>query len=537
LEIDATQEIIGAKHLNIPIKGNMIDSLDDQENLLYFAKNSIYSKKKNGIYKLDVSNEKSIKKSTKNPHQIIKKLKDAVYGLTANDGVIRFIITSEYVKKNDLIRLHYWFLSKGSDWKEIYTVDLEQDVVVPRMISNDQTFFYATTNNFGDKVAIHKYSTNDFSHLGVFYENNNLEITGIKQDSLTKEIIGVNHVEQGFTKTKYFENDNDNLMPLREKYKDHNFYSAQHNKSINKTLVFSTNEYSKGSWSIYDNKTTKVDKLFETNPSYTKLEKGIFLNIKTKSIDGIDLEGYLVVPKNSKGKKLPLVVIPHGGPIGVRDYAYNSDVQHFYASQGLASLKVNYRGSGGYGKNFKDLGRKQWGKKIESDINHMVEYAIDNYNISNDNICAMGSSYGGYSAVMLTILYPDRYKCAVSFAGVMDIPLMFTSSDFSKNKKSIEEFKKIVGDPENESQSLIQDSPLYLVDKITNPVLLFHGAYDKRVSAEHSFRMKELLDMTNKESDLIILENEAHSLNFIESEIVYISRSLVFIKKQLGLEN
>jgi hypothetical protein len=49
--------------------------------------------------------------------------------------------------------------------------------------------------------------------------------------------------------------------------------------------------------------------------------------------------------------------------------------------------------------------------------------------------------------------------------------------------------------------------------------------------------MKELLDMTNKESDLIILENEAHSLNFIESEIVYISRSLVFIKKQLGLEN
>jgi dipeptidyl aminopeptidase/acylaminoacyl peptidase len=75
-----------------------------------------------------------------------------------------------------------------------------------------------------------------------------------------------------------------------------------------------------------------------------------------------------------------------------------------------------------------------------------------------------------------------------------------------------------------------------LVDKITKPILLFHGKDDKRVTLEHSYRMKQILDLANKESELIILANEGHSLNNPESEIVYIARSLNFIKKQLGLE-
>lgn len=439
------------------------------------------------------------------------------------------------LKKTDITLLHYWYLSQDSNWEEIYSVTSKQDIEVPMMISKDQKHFYVATNNWSDKVSIHKYSTKDFSHQGEFYKNDNLEITSLKLDSLTREIIGVVHVEQGFPKINFFEGKDDNLKTLREKYPDHKFYATQYNENINKILVFATNEYSKGSWSLYDTITKKVDKLFETNPDYTNLEKGIFLNIKIKASDGVDIEGYLVVPKNSKGNKFPLVVIPHGGPIGVRDYAYNSDVQHFYASQGVATLKVNYRGSGGFGKNFKELGQKQWGKKIESDINEMVNHVIGNYNVSSDKICAMGSSYGGYSAVMLTILYPERYQCAVSLAGVMDILLMYTSSDFRSNDKSIKEFKKIVGDPQADGQDLIENSPLYLINKIQKPILLFHGASDKRVTPEHSIRMKEILDLSNKESKLIILENEGHSLGHVESEIVYIARSLEFIKKNLGL--
>jgi dipeptidyl aminopeptidase/acylaminoacyl peptidase len=298
-------------------------------------------------------------------------------------------------------------------------------------------------------------------------------------------------------------------------------------------LVYGTNEYSKGSWSIYNTETETIDKLFELNPDYNKLEKGHFHNVKIKSKDNMDIEGFLVTPNKKNGENYPLVVIPHGGPIGVRDYAYNSDVQHFFASQGIATLKVNYRGSGGYGKKFEESGKGQWGDKIESDINQMVDHVLKNYDLSESKICAMGSSYGGYSAVMLSILYPDRYKCSVSLAGVMDLPLMFTSSDFRHNEKVIEDFKNIVGDPSKDQQILLAKSPAYLADKINAPILLFHGAKDKRVTLEHSRRMKEVLDLKNKDSELIVFTNEGHSFNDLESEIVYIARALDFIKKSL----
>lgn len=538
LKINKDYQIIGAQHLDIPTKGLMVDSLLKEENMLYFSKNSIYSSKKNGIYKINVSTNKTIKKSVKKPFKVIKKFEDAVYYLTGIDGEVRFIMTSEYNKKEDSTILDYWFLPINSDWVKIHSVSSNQEteIQLPRMISKDNKHLFVMTNKFGDKVSIHKYSTKDFSHQGVFYENDNLELTGVEYDSLTKEIIGVKHTVNGFPKVKYFESSDDNLKPLRKKYPNHKFYETQYNKIINKALVYGTNEYSKGSWSIYNIETGENDKLFETNPKYNNLPKGNFLNINIKASDGVDLEGYLVVPKKSKGNKFPLVVIPHGGPIGVRDYAYNSDVQHFYASHGVATLKVNYRGSGGFGKEFEASGQKQWGKKIESDINEMVDYVVEYYNVSNDQICTMGSSYGGYSAIMLTILYPDRYKCAVSLAGVMDIPLMFTSSDFRKSDKVVEKFKEIVGDPMDKDQNLIGSSPLYLVNEITKPILLFHGASDKRVTPEHSIRMKELLDMTNKQSELIMLENEGHSFNNIESEVVYIARSLEFIKKNLELK-
>ena len=209
-------------------------------------------------------------------------------------------------------------------------------------------------------------------------------------------------------------------------------------------------------------------------------------------------------------------------------------MQHFYASQGFATLKINYRGSSGYGKKFEESGNLQWGEKIEIDINTMVNHVVDNYQINAEKICSMGASYGGYSAIMLTILYPDRYKCAVSLAGVMDIPLMFTTSDFKYNKEILESFTKKVGDPETDLQKLINKSPVYLTDKILRPILMFHGIFDKRVTIEHSLRMKGIMDVAQLPAELIILKNEGHSLNNKESEIIYIARSLQFIQKQLS---
>ncbi len=505
---------------------------------MYFAERFNSSKRKNGLYHIDVTSEKTIKKTSKKPVDIIKKLNNAVFYLTAGDGKIRLFTTRKYDKKDEIFTFEYWFLHhKESKWRKIYSTETDSIEMPyrPVYITNDNKNIYVRTNKSSDKVSIHKHLSSDFSFDGIFYENDNIEITGLHIDEQTHDILGVYHVENGFHKIQYITDNDDELRHLRKQYPKHKFYVAQHNKEINKILVFGTNEYSKGSWSIYDTKSNKIEKLFETHPEYNKLEKGSFNTIKIKTNDDFTIEGYLVTPKSNTKSQFPLVVIPHGGPIGIRDFAYNNDVQHFYASHGIATLKVNYRGSGGFGKEFEASGKKQWGKQIESDINQMVDHVIQNHEISKDEICAMGSSYGGYSAIMLTIIYPERYKCAISLAGVMDLPLMFTSSDFKSYEKSLEEFKSIVGDPQTEYQKLINNSPLYLTEKISKPILLFHGDGDERVTIEHSIRMKEILDKMKKDVQLVTLKGEGHSFNNTESEIVYIARSLDFLKKNLSL--
>ena len=534
LKIDNAGNIIGASHLKIDKPGRLLDPLIHQENKLYMVSTSIYSKKKNGIYLLDVSNEKSITKSSKKPYTKVKKLQDAVYFLTDSNDDIRFIITSD-TKKDDTI-YEYWFLNDSSDWVKIYEINdnNEKDPPLPILISKNNDELYVLTNEFSDKKAIHKYSTKDFSHLGVYYENEDIEITNLYVNHSTHDILGVRHIQNGIPVTKYFENSNDDLLPLREKYPSHHFYTIQQNKDINKVLVFGVNEYSKGSWSIYDTKTGVIDKLFETNPQYTNLEKGVFHTEKIKSDDGYEIEGYLVMPKKSAKSPVPLVVMPHGGPIGVRDYAIDNDVQHFFASQGIATLKVNYRGSGGFGKEFMKSGQKQWGEKIESDIFQMTNHVIEKYNITKNKICSMGASYGGYSSLMLSILYPDTYQCAVSAAGVTDLPLMFSSGDTKNFESGLSAWKKIIGDPDEDFEKLVNKSPVYLAEKITKPVFLVHGVDDERVTIEHSYRLKKILDLLGKESKFITLNDEGHSFSHINSEIFDIVESVEFIQKVLG---
>ena len=536
LKFDKDKNVIGVEKIPIYMNGYLVDALSDEENFIYYATSVFISGSKNALYKIDTTSKKTINKTVKKPITNKRYLKNSIYWLTDNSNTIRFVITMDIKKIKKDIVLDYWFLDKNGDWLKIksYNSSKFEDVEIPLAISKDETFFYVLTNSYTDKKAVHKYSTKDFTQLGIFYQNKSYDIESIKINPITNDVIGVSYIENGYYKYEFFES-RDSLKELKAKYpNNHKFYEIYYNSPTQNILVFEINEKSKGIWGIYNTKTNKYEHILDTNPTYTNLEKGDlhFINIKVQ--DGTPIEGYLVTPKGIHNKKSPLIVIPHGGPIGIRDIVYTNEVQHFFASHGYSSLKVNYRGSGGYGKKFEQLGYQQWGEEIESDINQVVTGILEKYNIDGGKICAMGSSYGGYSSIMLSILFPDRYKCAVSLAGVTDIPLMFTSSDFKDSEIILEKMKNIAGNPEVNMNELIQKSPVYLIDKIKRPILLFHGIHDKRVVLEHSFRLKDVMDIMNLESELVILKNEGHSMNHIESEVIYLGKSLDFFNKQLS---
>ena len=540
LDINNKNQITGAQVVELPIGGAVLSPLTNQENLMIFANyalQEVSGKNINGVYLVDTTSSKSMKKSFKKKHLKTKKFEKVIDWITDTSGQVRSAIEVEYDEDEERVLYHHWFLpnKNSDDWVKIKTSVDDDDIPLPVKLSEDESFFYAFSDQFGDKVSVHKYSVTDYAYLEPFFEDEEVDIVSLIQDPTTRNVIGYTYLENGLSKRKFFDEQNDRIKAIRTQNPNMTLYVRQHLEKDDLMMIYGTTQYSKGAWYLYKKADDQIIKLIDESPAYEKLPKGDNFSLKITAKDGVEIEGYLVVPSLRTDDKLPLIVIPHGGPIGVRDTAYNDEIQHFFASKGVATLKVNYRGSGGYGKQFEALGNQQWGEKIEADIHQMVLHAAAQHRLNLKQVCAMGGSYGGYSAVMLTILYPSVYQCAVSLHGVMDLPLLFANDSLLKDDEFYEELAEIVGDPRKDLERLLNKSPFYLVEKINKPIKLFHGVKDERVTLEHSLRMQQMFTILNMDADLTILMNEGHSMKHLNSNIFYVAESFNFIAEQLGI--
>jgi len=539
LSFDEQQNTINARFVKFRQSGTLLDGLVKQENKLFFVSDQSAGRtQNNGLYHVDVTDEKSIDQSFRKVYKNTKKLKNVLDWLVDKDGVVRAAISIKFNKKDEDGTLDYWFLSdpKSKQWEKIKSIGASEYLFWLKALSADEQYFLVLTNEFSDKYAIHKYATADGAHLGVYYEDAEYDISDILIDPTNQQVIGYTYFENGLIQANYFTALDDKLILAQENNPGLQLFQVQNIQSKNRLLLYGLTPQSKGSWYLLNTQTGQPDKVFDTSPQYEELAKGQYHVLHTQAEDGVELEGFLVMPDSSSNKKHPLVVMPHGGPIGVRDFAHNNEMQHFLASQGIATLKVNFRGSGGYGKEFKELGKQQWGEKIEQDIYTVTQYALNKYAIDSNKICAMGGSYGGYSSLMLTYLYPETYLCAISFAGVMDLPLLFTSRDLSRDEWMQELMTEIVGNPSTEIDKLINKSPLYLLEKMKKPLLLFQGLKDARVRVEHVLRMQQLISLYEMDHEVVIFEDEGHSYSQKNTVILYLSKSLEFIKKHLQVD-
>ncbi len=535
LTFDRQQNSINAQFVKFRNKGYLLSSLRAEENQLFFVQEmTANSRLKNGLFKVDVTNEASIEQSFKKNHKNTRKLKNVVDWLVDHAGQVRAAISVSYDKKAEHAIMDYWFLAdkNTNDWQKVKTVTGSENVFWLKALSKDERYFLVLTNEFSDKYAIHKYATTDGTHLGVFYENPEHDIANVLMAEDGYQVVGYTYVENGLIQAHYFVTLDEQFSLAKKNNPDLQLFQVQELDKFNRLLLYGFTPQSQGAWYLLDTKTGLADKIFDISPKYEQLPKGSYHALKTQAKDGVMLEGYLVLPE-SNGQKAPLIVMPHGGPIGVRDFAHNNEMQHFLASQGFATLKVNYRGSGGYGKAFEELGKRQWGEKIEQDIHAMTQYAIEQHPVDGSKVCVMGGSYGGYSALMLTHLYPDTYLCAVSFAGVMDLPLLFTARDLSNDLQLQNVMTDIVGDPISEINKLVNKSPLYLLHDMKRPLMLFQGVEDTRVRVEHALRMQQLISLYGMEHQVFLLEDEGHSFSNDNTVLLYLDESIKFIKRHL----
>lgn len=250
-----------------------------------------------------------------------------------------------------------------------------------------------------------------------------------------------------------------------------------------------------------------------------------------KARDGVELHGYLTLPQGKEAKDLPLVVHPHGGPHGPRDYwTFTPDAQ-VLASRGYAVLQLNFRGSGGYGREFEFSGYGKWGAEMQDDLTDATLWAVEEGIANKERLCIYGASYGGYASLMGVTKEPDLYKCAIGYVGVYSLPMMFEEGDIPGSKFGKNYLQQALGD---DMDALQARSPAYNVDKIKAAIMLVHGAKDQRVPIEQAEFLAQQFDAINKPYEWFVKDKEGHGFYKPEHNLELYNKMLAFLDKHIG---
>nr|WP_243846446.1 alpha/beta fold hydrolase [Rhizomicrobium palustre] len=244
----------------------------------------------------------------------------------------------------------------------------------------------------------------------------------------------------------------------------------------------------------------------------------------------------MTVPPGKEAKNLPVVILPHGGPMARDDMSFNWEAQ-FLANRGYAVLQPNFRGSTGYGKAFKKAGYGQWGLKMQDDVTDGVKKLIADGIADPKRICIVGGSYGGYAALAGVSFTPELYACAAAWAPVTDLreQLADESRDSGGSDAWLMSAESVyIGDRRNDATKLDAVSPALHAGKIKVPVLLVHGTADATVRISQSERMASALEKAKKKVTFIKVDKETHYLQTAPSRILWLTELEKFLKANIG---
>ncbi|MDO1530221.1 prolyl oligopeptidase family serine peptidase [Fulvimonas sp. R45] len=297
-------------------------------------------------------------------------------------------------------------------------------------------------------------------------------------------------------------------------------------------LLFSVrSDRDPGGYFLIDTQHYKVRKLFAAAPWIDPSQMAERIPRRFKASDGLELEAILTVPRGASMENLPMVLLPHGGPHGVSDnWFFDWDAQ-FLASRGYLVLQVNYRGSGGRGHAFEQAGYLKWGTRIQQDLIDGVKWAEAQHYADPKRVCVYGASFGGYSAMMTTIRAPGLFKCAVGYAGIYDLAMMYKKGDIRESQFGRSYLGTVIG---KSDADLAANSPDKLADRIDVPVLLVHGEDDQRAPFAQAKAMRSALEAAHKPYEWLVKPGEGHGFYGEQDNVDFLEHLQAFLAKYIG---
>ena len=225
--------------------------------------------------------------------------------------------------------------------------------------------------------------------------------------------------------------------------------------------------------------------------------------------DGQVAHGFYYAPTNPAaqapaGSKPPLLVMAHGGPTGACESSFNLKIQ-FWTSRGFALLDVNYRGSTGYGRQYRDKLKGQWGVIDLIDVCSGVDYVVAQGWADGDKVAIRGSSAGGFTA-LAALTFSDRFKVGASFYGIGDLEALARDT----HKFEAHYLDSLVGEYPAQLARYHQRSPIHHIDQLHCPVIFLQGLQDKVVPPAQAEAMVAALQAKGIKTRYITFADEGH---------------------------
>ncbi|MDO5971447.1 S9 family peptidase [Flavivirga aquimarina] len=395
---------------------------------------------------------------------------------------------------------------------------------------------YVTSNLESDKTQILLYDLKEDKLIKKLFSNESYDASGLRLSR-----------HRGY-ELDYFSYQGEKrvIVPVSDYYKKlhhkitakfsgYNYSIADITDDESKYLIFLQSDKLYGTYYAYDAKKDTFKLLYNLMPNLIEKDMAEMRPITFKSRDGITIHGYITLPKEAlEGKKVPVIVNPHGGPQGIRDsWGFNPEAQLF-ASRGYATLQVNFRISGGYGREFLESGFKQIGRKAMDDVEDGLQYVAEQGWVDKDNTAIYGGSHGGYAVLRGLTKTPDLYACGVDYVGVSNLfTFMKTIPPYWKPYLKI--IKEIWYDEDIPEEKAIMEevSPVYHIDKIKKPLFVVQGANDPRVNIDESDQIVSALRARGFDVPYMVKYDEGHGFGKEENSIALYKSMMGFYAKHL----
>lgn len=295
------------------------------------------------------------------------------------------------------------------------------------------------------------------------------------------------------------------------------------------------------SYYLYETAAQSLSFLFTDRPQLQQRLLSPVHALRLTARDGLKLPSYFSYPPETilddqqrPLNALPMVVLVHGGP-WVRDDDQFDLWQQFLTSRGYAVLKVNFRGSRGFGKAFMNAGNGEWGAKMYDDVVDGVHWAVDQGIAQQDKIAIMGASFGGYTSLMGLVRDPTLYACGVDLFGVADL-IHFLSAIPPHWKPYKAMWDERVGrtDSPAERRLLRQRSPISHLHTVRSPLLIAQGANDPRVRQAESDAVARTLADNGVEVVYLLYPDEGHSFQQMANQLSFFAVLEAFLARHLG---